>query len=120
MISYLKSKKGYTLLALLGAFLLIVLLVIAITQGIQVYSMMSERIIKKTRAKYLAEAGINDCYLRMFFGWRPASATQYILNVTTTEYGGGSTARPVTVIVTPSTNSSGSAGYIIRARADLY
>jgi len=116
MIAYLKSKKGYTLLALLGIFLLVVLLVIAITQGITVYSAMSERIIKKTRAKYLAEAGINDCYLRMFFGWKPSAVTSYVLNIATSDSG----SQNVTVTASPVLDSSGNSSYQIRASANLY
>jgi len=114
MSSYMRSNKGFALLTMIAVFLIIVLLVVAITQGITVYSSISERMIRRARARYLAEAGINDAMLKMYFRSQAAYAPGvHNLDITTPD-------GTQTVVITVTETPAGSGNYTIKATAPLY
>ena len=72
----------------MGIFLVLSLLTIALIQAISGYVGISGRMIRRVKAHYLAEAGINDAMMKMFhrtWGYPLNSDVSYNLSIQTPE-----------------------------------
>ena len=84
----MKTKPGIALITVMGIFLILSLLAIALIQAIAGYVSLSERMIRRVKAHYLAEAGINDAMMKMFhrtWGYPLAGDFNYTLSIQTSE-----------------------------------
>lgn len=62
----MKKRSGLALVTVLGVFLILNLLVIALLQAMAGYIGTTQTVIKRIKASYLAEAGINDAMMKLF------------------------------------------------------
>ena len=84
----MKTRSGIALVTVMGIFLVLSLLTIALIQAIAGYVGISERMIRRVKAHYLAEAGINDAMVKMFqrrWGFPLNNDVNYSLSIQTPE-----------------------------------
>jgi hypothetical protein len=62
----MKARKGLALITVMGFFVVLSLLIVALIQGMAGYVNTGERMIRRVKAHYLAEAGINDAMMKLF------------------------------------------------------
>ena len=84
----MKTRPAVALITIMGIFLILSLLMVTLIQAIAGYVGISNRMIRRVKAHYLAEAGMNDAMMKMFhrtWGFPLNSDVSYNLNIPTPE-----------------------------------